>query len=451
MAEFDRRTEEAQEEREHAEPASQGSALVFMPTLVGVAAIALFAAEFGLDWRVAAVGAAAVLGAAALALQHGRRRAVAPRAAGGRTAWPDIGIKMLAEALPDPCFVVDQRGRIRYANRTAGTALGAPRIGDPLSFKLRVPAFLEALDRVAGGGPTERIAWSEKVPTERWFEAFIAPLALPAGKAAASRRPDFVAVIVRDLTESHMVDRLRADFVANASHELRTPLAALSGFIETLQGPARNDQAARERFLGVMAEQAGRMKRLIDDLLSLSRIEMRAHVPLRGEVDLAEIIGHVVDAIAPLSLELGVAVETSVEGGPLVVRGDRDELVQVFSNLVENALKYGASGGRVAVTAGRESGPGGRGVAVVGVRDFGPGIAPEHLPRLTERFYRVDVATSRSNKGTGLGLAIVKHILGRHRGRLSIETPADGGALFTVRLDLVAAALEEPPAASQNA
>lgn len=438
------------EEREVEAPPRFESGLVaqFLPLVVAVTAIVAFATEFGLAWWAAAAAIAAIVGVAAAVHMPGRRRVVARPAALGRTAWPDAGLKVVVGALPDPAFIIDQRGRLRYGNAAAASIFGTLRVGDPLSFKLRVPAFLEAVDRVSVGGTTERIAWTEKVPTERWFEAFIAPLALPAGEAAAARRPDFVLVLVRDLTENHMVDRLRADFVANASHELRTPLAAVSGFIETLQGPARNDPAARERFLGVMAEQASRMKRLIDDLLSLSRIEMRAHVPLTADVDVAELAGHAVETLAPLAEDLGVRMEMTIEERPLLVRGDRDELLQVFTNLVENALKYGASGGRVVVSASAERGAD-RCSAVVRVRDFGPGIAPEHLPRITERFYRVDVATSRAKQGTGLGLAIVKHIIGRHRGRLSIESPADGGALFTVRLDRLAADPAPSVSASQ--
>jgi two-component system phosphate regulon sensor histidine kinase PhoR len=228
---------------------------------------------------------------------------------------------------------------------------------------------------------------------------------------------------------------MRADFVANASHELRTPLASLSGFVETLQGSARNDPTARDRFLGIMAEQARRMSRLIDDLLSLSRVELNEHLHPQQAVDLVPIVGHVCDTLSPLARERGVELVLSRGAERLAVLGERDELIRVFENLVENALKYGASGKRVEVTLVSES-SGGRGEAVVTVRDFGPGIAAEHLPRLTERFYRVDVETSRAEGGTGLGLAIVKHILARHRGRLAIESEPGRGAAFTVRIPL---------------
>ena len=241
---------------------------------------------------------------------------------------------------------------------------------------------------------------------------------------------------IRDLTPLRRVEEMRADFVANASHELRTPLATLSGFIETLQGPARDDAAARERFLVIMRQQAFRMARLIDDLLSLSRIELNAHVRPQTAVDLVAIVRQVADAMQMLAHDRGVDIVVSEGPEPLIVPGDRDELVRVFENLVENALKYGAAGKRVEIAVARETGANGAPEAVVSVRDFGPGIAPEHLPRLTERFYRVDVAQSRAEGGTGLGLAIVKHILARHHGRLAVDSTLGQGATFAARLPL---------------
>jgi two-component system phosphate regulon sensor histidine kinase PhoR len=242
---------------------------------------------------------------------------------------------------------------------------------------------------------------------------------------------------MRDLTPMRRVEEMRADFVANVSHELRTPLAALTGFIETLQGPARDDPKARERFLGIMQAQAWRMARLIDDLLSLSRIEQRAHQRPDTPVDLVPIVRQVIDGLQMLSQDRGVAIDLKIPTDPVTVRGDRDELIRLFENLIENALKYGASGKRVDVTIGRAASPGGRAEAQVSVRDYGPGIASEHLPRLTERFYRVDVGESRAQGGTGLGLALVKHILNRHQGRLTIDSKPGEGATFTARLPLV--------------
>ncbi len=367
---------------------------------------------------------------------HSILQRAATRSSVSQDLWPDTGMKMVVDALPDPCFLVDRRGITRYANPAARDRFGRVRPGDPLSFRLRPPALLEALDRVISGGGVERIEWNEKVPTDVWMEAHIAPI-----QAASSERDrsvkaaaGFILVSVRDLTEQRRLERMRADFVANASHELRTPLASLTGFVETLQGPAKDDIKARERFLAIMLEQAGRMRRLIDDLLSLSRIELRAHVQPETVVDLARIIGHTTDALKPLAKDLEVEIHVDLPDGGLWVRGDADELTEVFENLVENSLKYGAPGKRIDIAATLEESARDDGWWVISVRDYGPGIEAEHLPRLTERFYRVDVATSREMKGTGLGLAIVKHILTRHRARLDIQSVAGEGACFTVRI-----------------
>ena len=349
--------------------------------------------------------------------------------------WPDTGMRVVADSLPDPCIITDASGIVRFVNREATVRFGAVRPGDPLSFKLRVTALHDALDRVVAFDQAETIEWQDRIPTERWWEVHLAPIHYPPDPTGSDRRPDFVLICLEDLTERRRAERMRADFVANASHELRTPLASLSGFIETLQGPARSDEKARERFLGIMAEQAARMKRLIDDLLSLSRIEMKAHVRPEDRIDLAEIVNNVVDALAPLAEASDVKIEARFEVAPMPLCGDRDELTQVFSNLVENAVKYGRDGKRVEILAAPATGEGAHGAWTVAVRDFGAGIDPVHIPRLTERFYRADIDSSREKRGTGLGLAIVKHILARHRGRLSIESAPGQGSTFTVRLE----------------
>jgi two-component system phosphate regulon sensor histidine kinase PhoR len=347
---------------------------------------------------------------------------------------PDLGISVFADSLPDPCFILDRRGVVRYANERAAATF-AIRTGEALTFRLRVPDLIAAFDRVAKGGQPERVEFSERVPTERWFAAWFSALGAT----------DLIVLIVDDMSERKNADRVRVDFVANASHELRTPLASLAGFVETLQGPARDDPAARERFLGIMREQAERMSRLDNDLLSLSRIEMKAHVRPSGHVDLATVVNHVVDSLEPLARDLGVAVETEMPAEPVEVVGDRDELIQVFENLIENAAKYGQSGKRVVVAITPAAGNAGPSVSI---RDFGPGIPEEHIPRLTERFYRVDVEDSRRHRGTGLGLAIVKHILARHQARLNVVSRLGEGATFTVAFPV--SATRRPPNAQKN-
>jgi len=340
---------------------------------------------------------------------------------------PEAGMATVIDALDDPCLLVDAAGIVAHLNGTALKRYPGIRPGDPLVFRLRQTDVNDALARVVAEARPETVEWQEKVPTDRWFEAHLAPIGGGEG------RTRFVLLRIEDLTETRRVERMRADFVANASHELRTPLAAVIGFLETLQGPARNDETVRDRFLAIMAEQAGRMKRLIDDLLSLSRLEMRAHVRPEATVDLCEILSHVVDLVTPAASGAGVAIEVVGCSAPRLVRGDREELVQVFTNLAENAVKYGAGGGRVEISVFDEAGDD-RHLAV-SVRDHGQGIDPVHLPRLTERFYRAHTEKAGSTRGTGLGLAIVKHIVSRHGGRLTIESVPGEGSTFTVRLD----------------
>jgi two-component system phosphate regulon sensor histidine kinase PhoR len=390
----------------------------------GALAAGLLAAFDLIPAGLALVIAILILAIALFAARSPQAGQAAGAAERNPAAWPETGVKLFAEALADPCFVLDRRGVVRYANAGAAAAFRA-RPGEPLSYWLRVPELTAAFERVARGGPAERVEFVERVPTERWYAAWFSPLG-PPGEGGL---PAFVVLIMDDLTEGRRIERVRVDFVANASHELRTPLASLAGFIETLQGPARDDPVARERFLGIMHDQATRMSRLIADLLSLSRIELKAHVRPSDPVDLTAIVRHVTDALEPLARDLGVAIEARLPPSPVVVAGERDELIQVVENLVENACKYGQSGKRVVVTlspGGGASGPS------VSIRDFGPGIAAEYLPRLTERFYRVDVEASRQHRGTGLGLAIVKHIIARHGGRLTVDSEPGEGAEFTV-------------------
>ncbi len=356
--------------------------------------------------------------------------------AAGDDAAGDVSQDLLTsflDALSDPAVVLDRDGWVVAFNPAARAVAPGLRRGEPASIGLRIPELVDAIARAVKGTSAERVEFSERIPTERWWEAAIAPVAA-AGEARPFGDGHFLLTL-RDLSPLRRVEEMRADFVANASHELRTPLAALLGFIETLKGPAREDVAARERFLNIMESQATRMARLIDDLLSLSRIELNAHLRPDKPVDLLSVIRQVGDALQTLAKDRGVEVSITAPPAPLIVPGDRDELIRVFENLIENALKYGASGKRVEITLS-SSETGGQREAVVAVRDYGPGIAAEHLPRLTERFYRVDVAGSRALGGTGLGLALVKHVLNRHRGRLSVASRAGEGATFTVRLPL---------------
>lgn len=349
-----------------------------------------------------------------------------------RTDQPYGVAQAVVAGVADPLVVLDHDRRVIAFNAEAKAIAPALRRGELASIALRTPELVDAIRGTTEDGEPRQVKFTSGSPSMRWMEAVVAPVTV---EEAAPRR--LIVITIHDVTSVQRGERMRADFVANASHELRTPLSALAGFIETLQGSARDDPAARDRFLGIMHEQAWRMARLIDDLLSLSRVEQREHLHPDTPLDLVPIVRQVADSLQTLARDRDVAVSVSASSEPLIVLGDRDELVRLFENLIENALKYGASGKRVDVNIFTDLSPQGRQEAQVAVRDYGPGISAEHLPRLTERFYRVDVGESRAQGGTGLGLALVKHILNRHRGRLVIESKAGQGATFTVRLPLV--------------
>jgi two-component system, OmpR family, phosphate regulon sensor histidine kinase PhoR len=334
----------------------------------------------------------------------------------------------LIEALPEAVLVISSDDRVLLFNDPAHGLFPTLRPSDLLARSLRSPDVLDSLGRVRTTNRAERVTWLERVPVERVFEVNVAPL------VGADIQPVLVLTL-RDLSETRRIERMRADFVANASHELRTPLASLLGFVETLMGPAREDSQARTKFLIIMREQAQRMSRLVDDLLSLSRIEQNLHLRPQEPVDLTAVLSHIVDTLGPLARENQVILKLDAPG-PVVVTGDRDELMRVAENLVENAIKYGASYPANLDKSVDISVLAPKGEGLFAVRDHGPGIAPEHLPRLTERFYRVDAGQSRAKGGTGLGLAIVKHIIARHRGRLNIESKLGDGAVFSVTLPL---------------
>jgi two-component system, OmpR family, phosphate regulon sensor histidine kinase PhoR len=333
-------------------------------------------------------------------------------------------VHALADALPDPALILARNGWVLHANPGAAELLEQNPQGQHVSATIRAPVILDAVSRVLEGDGPLKVEFERRVPLPQHYEAWIAPiLGHPDGPA--------ILISLKDLTREQMIERMRADFVANASHELRTPLTALLGFIETLQGPARKDESARDRFLDLMRVQGARMKRLIDDLLSLSRIEMNAHQRPENLVDLQSLARHVADIMGPLAKEQGVEISLDLTVG-LQVHGDWDELTQVVQNLVENALKYANSGKKIDISTALSAQS-----VELAVRDYGQGIAAEHLPRLTERFYRVSVQESRSRGGTGLGLAIVKHILNRHRARLLIASTPGEGSRFTIRFPAV--------------
>jgi len=361
-------------------------------------------------------------------------------AAVARTAGQAVGtpqaqlIEQIIGGLPSAAIVLDREGRVVALNEAATGIAPALSRGELALIGLRMPELVDAVRRAARRREPQRVEFFERVPLDRWMEAFVTPVRIGAGGEPSV---DLLLMTFNDLTPLRRGEEMRADFIANASHELRTPLAALLGFIETLQGTAKDDSVARGKFLDIMQGQATRMARLIDDLLSLSLIELNAHLQPNTPVNLPPIVRQVVDGLQTLARDRGVDIKVTIPSDPLLVLGDRDELIRALENLVENALKYGAVGKRVDITVARGQTRAGAPESRVAVRDYGPGIPPEHLPRLTERFYRVDVTDSRAQGGTGLGLALVKHVLNRHGGRLTIESTLGAGATFTIHLPLL--------------
>ena len=334
------------------------------------------------------------------------------------------------KAVPVPAVLVDLTERMLGGNPEAMTLLGQNLKDRHYSITLRQPAVTDAIDScLRDRQPRTTRYLSNDGAQDTTFEVtlrFVQGIGAVSGGA--------VLLCFFDISEREQASQMRRDFVANVSHELRTPLTAMIGFIETLRGAAKDDPVARERFLGIMEGEANRMNRLVGDLLSLNRVESEERVRPREEVDLTGHLNATLRSLAPLAEDAKVTLSLEAPDTPVMVPGDPDQLQQVFSNLVENAIKYGGGEVRLVLTRS-ERDPAVRAAAArIQVIDNGPGIDPVHLPRLTERFYRADSHRSREMGGTGLGLAIVKHIINRHRGRLRVESELGQGSVFTVIL-----------------
>jgi two-component system phosphate regulon sensor histidine kinase PhoR len=406
------------------------------PMAAAAAAVAL-AAGGSLAGLHPLVGAASGLAAAAVLsvliwprIDRRRQKVLAapdtPQPAGFRLEG--FAADILA-GLPLGLVLLDGDGRVLMVNPAAADIIERQAEGLMGTAVLRAPALSEAISAALNDGQRSSFDVTLLRAKERVIHATVGPVDAGSGSRGLPR----AVILLEDRTRAARAEELRRDFVANASHELRTPLASISGFIETLQAHGRDDPEAAVRFLPIMAAQAERMRRLIDDLLSLNRIEINEHVQPRDRVDVLETVRETVAALQPVAETAGVALEIDLPDGPFVVRGSHEELAQVFANLIENAIKYGAEGKVVRIQLASDAAPrpGRVGISVI---DKGAGIAREHLPRLTERFYRVDNERSRARGGTGLGLAIAKHILNRHRGDLAISSTPGEGSCFTVWL-----------------
>jgi two-component system phosphate regulon sensor histidine kinase PhoR len=346
----------------------------------------------------------------------------------------DRTLASVIEALPDPILVVDGGLDVVRVNCAARRDFGIDGRHLPLARVLRDPGVLAAVRGTLQAGTASSVTFTPTLYRQRLFTARVEPLDL--GEEGPG-----VLLALREQTEQVMIERMRSDFVANASHEIRNPLASILGIVETLRGPARHDAKGREMFLELLAGEAARMTRLVDDLLSLSRIELVAHQPPTERCEPKPLLEQVIERMYAVAAGTKVRLVASIPADLPLIVCDPDQLHQLFVNLIDNAIKYGGQEQMVQITAEAvaaapaAAGPAaGRPCLRVAVQDQGPGIAREHIPRLTERFYRVDSARSRKLRGTGLGLAIVKHILRRHQGHLAVQSELGQGSTFTVYL-----------------
>jgi two-component system phosphate regulon sensor histidine kinase PhoR len=420
--------------------------LILSPTVAAVGALVIAMLAIAFSAQLAA-GALVLVGICAGAILAGsvvwRARQVSGVAAAPQTAAaPTIGemLPRLLDSVPAPLFALDGDRRVVAANAAANRLFGGALAGRNLLAFLRHPPLIDAIEAMEEGRETEPVELPEAQGRSGQRRLVARLQAIRPTLAGAT-----MMVLIEDTTAAERALTLRRDFVANVSHELKTPIAALLGFIETLMGPARDDPLARQRFLGIMRGEAERMNRLVSELLSLSRIEMNEHQPPSGRADLGDVLKTVRDSFSLKAEQHKTKLSFPGLAGLPTIPGDADELIQAIQNLVGNAIKYSPEGAEVRVTferiadpvAIRERLPGMRStkaMVAVSVIDQGEGIAREHIPRLTERFYRVDAARSRQMGGTGLGLAIVKHIANRHRGSLEIDSTVGEGSTFTIYL-----------------
>jgi two-component system phosphate regulon sensor histidine kinase PhoR len=417
------------------------------PALAGIAVSIAAAFAFAVVWsrdldllagsvrRVASDEAVPEAGTAVLMDALGREIERLSRHLAARTAVLEQHRRadtLILERLPDPVIVLARDRGVQRANAAARAAFG-----DDIAAVLRHPGLRLAIERALSTHTAQTAEIGLRVPMPRDVYATVVPMDPPLADGGLA------LLVLSDRTRERVVERMRADFVANVSHELRTPLASLIGFIETLRGPAADDPPAQQRFLEIMAEQGARMNRLIDDLLSLSRIELTEHQTPAQPLDVAKLVSRMVAGFEPRLTERNLQLALRIEPDLPMVAGDSDQMAQVLQNLLDNAVKYGRDGGVLTVEAGiappGDRWPARRGV-VIAVTDQGAGIPREHLPRLTERFYRVDKGRSRAVGGTGLGLAIVKHIVNRHRGQLLIESEVGQGTTVSIWLPVPQAA-----------
>lgn len=334
-------------------------------------------------------------------------------------------IEDLIEHMPLPVCVLNSKRKLAITNKLCRSVFPNLTTGQDIAYFMREPAFLDAIAKIIDDGLSAEVGIEELGPPKRYFNVSL------SAANQDNNNPNYVMLIFTDITLSKEDEKSRSAFVANVSHELRSPLTTLMGSIETLQGPAKNDDAAQVRFLGLMEQEAGRMKRIVDELLSLSKMEIQAHLHPQDSVDIHGVLKRTCGVLDDQAQKKNMSIILDVPEHIPAVRGERDQLIQVFHNLVDNAIKYGDENTDITIGASV-----GASHVELFVKNFGTVIPSEKLPRLTERFYRVDKSRSRDLGGTGLGLSIVKHIVNRHRGSIEIKSAKQDGTVFSISLPI---------------
>ncbi len=412
------------------------STAVVLPTLNNLALLAQYVNDLAQDRRVRAPNLKYLRNFGALAQALSRlQRSWEQQKQDMETVITEREI--LVDTLPDILIMTNFDRVIVRTNRAARNIFGQNLAGRHLKDIIQSEKLLQTVEVVIEDYHGQNVEFSLGEPINRDFQAVIERFPIPSEGGIS------IIITLNDITEQKRIQRMRADFVANASHEIRTPLASIIGFVETLRGPAKDDAVAREDFLKVMADQAERMSKLVQDLLSLSKIEMNAHNLPTGKVDILRLIRTEKQHFEWPAEEKKLTLRLKLSDGLPPVRGDENELAQVVRNLLGNAIKYSPPATEITITAKITNDfpkdPVFRGLTrtvCFSVQDRGEGIAKEHIPRLTERFYRVDSARTRKVGGVGLGLAIVKHVLARHLGVMVIESEMGHGSMFSVYLPL---------------
>ena len=358
-------------------------------------------------------------------------------------------ISFILNKLEDAIIVLDSDQKIVFQNSHSIDLFENNYTGQNITNLIRSPIILETLENVYKNKKTKIIEYNSEYGqnlSPRSTNFYNVEISYEKNHLQLTNAKDNYVILMKNITPLKNIEKVRSSFIANVSHELKTPLATVMGFLETIRGPAKDDKKSMSKFLGIMDKETIRMKRLIDDLLVVSKIESDEHIHPTKKVNLIKTLNNVIESLKEYALKKNIQIRTNYQlSENLSVLGNEDELVQVFTNIIDNSIKYGKINSSIDIKAEEVKEQTDQSedkklfpqlILKISVKDESDGIHAKHLSRLTERFYRVDAARSKEIGGTGLGLTIVKHILNKHRGHLDIKSEINQGSTFTVELPI---------------